>query len=246
MTGARGRPACPWTGRSRAAPARTSRPARRVRRAPGVVRRCRSRSRPRRLRGSQPAAPRRRPDRAVCSACRRLRARVPGRDPAARAGAATACCSRSRPPPTCTRGPATVDPVGTGMAAGEVARDGVVDLPGADSLFQRVGAARGRAAAAPPDNVVLLPAAPSSIRRARRGHAAGARRPGTACCPAARAPPTRRSPGGPATWRRSSPARGIVGDNSGTDARPGALATRSTRSCCSCSSACPGRSSPGW
>ncbi|MEA2478970.1 MAG: putative transport system permease protein, partial [Thermoleophilaceae bacterium] len=37
--------------------------------------------------------------------------------------------------------------------------DGVVDLPAADSLFQRVGAPAGSQASAPPDNVVLLPQA---------------------------------------------------------------------------------------
>src|SRR5437016_10393371 len=36
---------------------------------------------------------------------------------------------------------------------------GVVDLPAADSLFQSIGVAPGSAATAPPDNVVLLPAA---------------------------------------------------------------------------------------
>ncbi len=37
--------------------------------------------------------------------------------------------------------------------------DGVVDLPAADSLFQSIGIAPGSAPTAPPDNVVLLPAA---------------------------------------------------------------------------------------
>lgn len=37
--------------------------------------------------------------------------------------------------------------------------DGIVDLPQADSLFQRVGAPPGAQPAAPPDNVLLLPAA---------------------------------------------------------------------------------------
>ena len=37
--------------------------------------------------------------------------------------------------------------------------DGVVDLPAADSLFQSIGVAPGSAPTAPPDNVVLLPAA---------------------------------------------------------------------------------------
>ncbi len=37
--------------------------------------------------------------------------------------------------------------------------DGVVDLPQADSLFQTVGAPAGSQASAPPDNVIVLPAA---------------------------------------------------------------------------------------
>ena len=37
--------------------------------------------------------------------------------------------------------------------------DGVVDLPAADSMFQSIGAAPGSAPTAPPDNVMLLPAA---------------------------------------------------------------------------------------
>ncbi len=45
-----------------------------------------------------------------------------------------------------------------GRAAAKVRVDGVVDLPAADSLFQRVGAPVGAQPQAPPDNVVLLPA----------------------------------------------------------------------------------------
>src|SRR5439155_5113578 len=37
--------------------------------------------------------------------------------------------------------------------------DGIVDLPASDSLFQSIGAVAGASPAAPPDNVVLLPAA---------------------------------------------------------------------------------------
>ena len=47
-----------------------------------------------------------------------------------------------------------------GMPGGHTATvrvDGVVDLPGADSLFQQVGAPPGAQPQAPPDNVVLLP-----------------------------------------------------------------------------------------
>ncbi|MGI9033193.1 MAG: ABC transporter permease [Acidimicrobiales bacterium] len=45
-----------------------------------------------------------------------------------------------------------------GLAPVTVSVDGVVDLPQADSLFQRVGAAAGTAPQAPPDNVILLDA----------------------------------------------------------------------------------------
>jgi putative ABC transport system permease protein len=44
-----------------------------------------------------------------------------------------------------------------GMPAATVRVDGVVDLPAADSLFQRVGAPVGSQPQAPPDNVILLP-----------------------------------------------------------------------------------------
>ena len=46
-----------------------------------------------------------------------------------------------------------------GLAPIDVRVDGVVDLPQADSFFQKVGAPIGAQAQAPPDNVVLLPAA---------------------------------------------------------------------------------------
>ena len=52
--------------------------------------------------------------------------------------------------------------------------DGIVDLPAADSLFQSIGVAPGSAPTAPPDNVILLPAADVAAlfdgtrRRARR------------------------------------------------------------------------------
>jgi putative ABC transport system permease protein len=44
-----------------------------------------------------------------------------------------------------------------GLPSVEVRVDGVVDLPLADSLFQKVGAPAGAQAQAPPDNVLLLP-----------------------------------------------------------------------------------------
>ncbi|MFJ1608147.1 ABC transporter permease [Streptomyces sp. NPDC088253] len=46
-----------------------------------------------------------------------------------------------------------------GTAVRQVRVDGVVDLPQADSLFQRVGAPSQTQPTAPPDNVVLLPSA---------------------------------------------------------------------------------------
>ncbi|MEA2305025.1 MAG: putative transport system permease protein [Solirubrobacteraceae bacterium] len=44
-----------------------------------------------------------------------------------------------------------------GLPPAKVRVDGVVDLPAADSLFQKVGAPVGAQAQAPPDNVILLP-----------------------------------------------------------------------------------------
>jgi putative ABC transport system permease protein len=46
-----------------------------------------------------------------------------------------------------------------GLPDATVTVDGVVDLPAIDSLFQKVGAPSGTQPQAPPDNVVLLPAA---------------------------------------------------------------------------------------
>jgi putative ABC transport system permease protein len=45
-----------------------------------------------------------------------------------------------------------------GTSPAPVKVDGVVDLPAADSLFQKVGAPTGAQPQAPPDNVILLPA----------------------------------------------------------------------------------------
>ena len=98
-----------------------------------------------------------------------------------------------------------------GRPAGDGARSTASSTcPAADSLFQQVGAPVGAQPQAPPDNVVLLPAA--TFARVEAAVAptatvdAGARRRSHRRCPAARAPPTRRSPGGRATSRRSSPA----------------------------------------
>ncbi len=54
------------------------------------------------------------------------------------------------------------DPISIGLGTSKpitVTVAGVVDLPQADSLFQKVGAPTGAQPSAPPDNVVLLPAA---------------------------------------------------------------------------------------
>ena len=55
-------------------------------------------------------------------------------------------------------GPGDVVAIGrTGLAPARVRVDGVVDLPAADELFQRIGAPAGAQPQAPPDNVILLP-----------------------------------------------------------------------------------------
>lgn len=58
-----------------------------------------------------------------------------------------------------------------GSAVRQVRVDGVVELPQADSLFQKVGAPSQSQPSAPPDNVVLLPAAKFA---SLTGHASGA------------------------------------------------------------------------
>ncbi|HJZ01123.1 MAG TPA: ABC transporter permease, partial [Streptosporangiaceae bacterium] len=47
----------------------------------------------------------------------------------------------------------------TGLAPAQVRVDGIVDLPQADSLFQRIGVVASAQPKAPPDNVLLLPMA---------------------------------------------------------------------------------------
>uniref|UniRef100_UPI00056102DB FtsX-like permease family protein n=1 Tax=Solirubrobacter soli TaxID=363832 RepID=UPI00056102DB len=49
--------------------------------------------------------------------------------------------------------------IGGARGTARVTVDGIVDLPAADSLFQQVGAPPGAQPQAPPDNVILLPAA---------------------------------------------------------------------------------------
>ncbi|MEZ5099614.1 MAG: ABC transporter permease [Thermoleophilia bacterium] len=53
----------------------------------------------------------------------------------------------------------TVTIARAGQAPTDVRVDGIVDLPAIDSLFQNVGAPAGAQPQAPPDNVILLPAA---------------------------------------------------------------------------------------
>lgn len=56
-------------------------------------------------------------------------------------------------------GPGDTITIATASRPVSVRVDGVVDLPAADSLFQNIGAPPGSQPAAPPDNVVLMPAA---------------------------------------------------------------------------------------
>ena len=166
--------------------------------------RCRSSSRAPGLR-----APPRRLDadhrsRAGARAARRLRAGVPGRVACARRSRrrrAARPADRGEPPRA-----AAATRVKIGGRAPVVRVDGIVDLPAADSLFQRVGAPVGAQPQAPPDNVILLPPARLRAMRApgRRTqiHVAAAR----TRCRAARAPPSPRSRATRATSRRGSPA----------------------------------------
>ena len=129
-----------------------------------------------------------------------------------------------------------------GLAPVDVRVDGVVDLPQANSLFQKVGAPAGAQPQAPPDNVILLPSPqwhelfdplaqsrPDLVRtqiHVKLSH---------------------QLPGDPsaAYTQVSGAARnlearlagtGLVGDNLGATLAA-ARRTPSTRRCCSCSSA---------
>ena len=120
--------------------------------------------------------------------------------------------------------------------------DGVVDLPAADSLFQQVGAPVGAQPQAPPDNVVLLPAAPFAPRSTRGApgrrtqvHAPLAHRlPGSPSAAFTQVIGRRAQPRDAARRRRARRRQPRHG------ARPGAPGRALRRSCCSCSSACPG------
>ena len=109
-----------------------------------------------------------------------------------------------------------------GLSPARVKIAGVVDLPAADSLFQQVGAPAGAQPQAPPDNVVLLPAA--VFRKVEAPLAAA--RPGTTRTQIHTAL-TRNLPGSPSAAfdQVSGQARnleatlagqGLVGDNLGT------------------------------
>ena len=218
----RGRaPACPWTGRSRPSPGGpAARARRRVRRSPGVVR-------------AQPVgfAPTQRLSATTGGSTQTHRAREGAR--AARTGtrrrsparcarwraAGPACCSPSRRRRTCTPRPATRSrSAAPGSAPATVRVDGVVELPAADSLFQTVGAPPGAQASAPPDNVVLLPAATFDAlgaARRRRPRSTPALDPRAAR--AARAPPTTRCTGAaPQPRDAARRRRASSGDNLGT------------------------------
>jgi putative ABC transport system permease protein len=62
---------------------------------------------------------------------------------------------------------ASIEVLGRGTASAPVRADGVVDVRGADSFFQVVGAPAGAGASAPPDNVLFVP--PSAFARLTQG-----------------------------------------------------------------------------
>ena len=197
------------------------------------------------------AAPPRPPGPAWCSASRTATAAAfPGEIRAPRRRARAGCCSPSRPPPTCTPGPATPS-----RSAAPACRPLTVTRR------------RRRRPARRPTRC--------SRRSARRAAPSRRRRRTTSCCcpgdrgtsvfdPLARRPPGPRAhpdprptldhrlpadPAAafadghrraPATSRCSSPAPALVGDNLGAALDAARAATRSTPRCCSCSSALPG------
>ena len=224
----------------------------RVKQAAGVRRPSRSGSpRPPGSRPPPEARPRR-PGPASWSAC--PTATAPRSPPCSATWPAPrrACCSRSRPRPTSTPRRAT-----RSRSAGPAWRpcalrvDGVVDLPQADSFFQKVGAPIGAQPQAPPDNVLVMPAAQWQpvVRPARPPNAR------TWCalrCMCASAmiwrrtprPPMPRSRDGRATSRCGWPAPGWWATTWPPPSAPPAP-TRSTPRCSSCSSGSPARCWPG-
>ena len=180
---------------------------------------------------------------------RRLRARVPRRAARAVGHAAAACCSPSRPPPTCTPQPGdTVDDRPRRRAAPpRCTVDGVVDLPAADSLFQKVGAPPARSRRRRPTTSSCSRSAPFARRRASAGRAASPPRSTPALARAARQPERGLHAGhrrARATSRRRLAGAGPRRRQPRRRARQRAPGRALRRSCCSCSSACPARSSP--
>ena len=96
---------------------------------------------------------------------------------------------------------------------------GVVDLPQANSLFQKVGAPPASQPAAPPDNVLLLPqprfsAVTQALTSRNAGAVVTARSTSAATPPSHRTPPLRSptSPPPPATSRPAWPGPALVGE----------------------------------
>ena len=144
----------------------------------------------------------------------------------------------------------TVTVARPGVKPAQVTVSGVVDLPYADSLFQKVGALPGAQATAPPDNVLILPQA----------EFARVERPVIAARPELihtqiHATLSHALPSSPSAAFDQITARahnlesrltgaGIVATTSARRSTPPAR-TPSTRRSCSCSSASRERSSPG-
>ena len=138
-----------------------------------------------------------------------------------------------------------------GLAPVRVHVDGVVELPAADSLFQKVGAPAGAQPQAPPDNVILLPQAtfasiegPLAAARPDLVHVQVHARLDHAL-PASPSAAYTQVSGAARNLEARLAGAGLVGDNLGTALDPPG-ATPSTRSCSSSSSAFPAPSSPDW
>ena len=209
----------PSTGRSRPSPARTRlRVARRsVRRSPGVA-------------AALPVGFAPRPGSSATTAGRRsapgpgsvlglpdgYARRSPGSCARCRAPG-PACCSRSRPPRTCTPRPATRSRSAAPGRAGAGARRRRRRPPQRRlAVPDRRRAARARS---PRPRPTTSSCCRGDLRRTRR---CAAPRPRSTRASTTRAPrqperrPTRPSPAARATSRRGSPAAGLVGDNLGT------------------------------
>ena len=150
------------------------------------------------------------------------------------------------------RGPATRSrSAGRARRRRSVRVDGVVDLPAADSLFQQVGAPVGAQPQAPPDNVVLLPAATfgRSRARARRGPSRAHAGPRDALARAARQPERRvhrRCSGARAQPRDAARRRRPRRRQPRHRARPGAPGRALRAAAVPLPRRARARSSPGW